>query len=222
MDLLRIYRSVCTTARNHGSRPALYDVVIRAINRCIYYKNLQCLIVDSVRTRSLDLPPGFRFVRLDENALLKFSSDPANELRAAFVRDALGKGDECYGILDGDKLANYGWYARKPTLMDNEELFLHFDPQIVYMYKGFTLDIYRGLRLHAISKTLALAEFLSRGLRGMVFYVELNNFSSLKSAYRMGARDCGRMRVVRLMGRYIVRIQHGCRQYGLTLNPNPA
>ncbi|HEY2383160.1 MAG TPA: GNAT family acetyltransferase [Terriglobia bacterium] len=222
MNLLRIYRSVCRTARNHGSWPALYDVVMRTTNRWIYYKNLQCLIVESINTRSFDLPPGFRFLRLEEQALLDFSKDPANELRPDFVRYALAKGDECYGIFEGDQLANYGWYSRKPTLMDNEELFLHFDPQIVYMYKGFTLDRYRGLRLHAISKTRALAEFLSRGSRGMVFYIESNNFNSIKSAYRMGARDCGRIRVVRLMGRYIVRVQSGCRQYGLTLNPNPA
>lgn len=156
MNLCRIYRSVCKTARNHGLRPALYDAVLRAVDRCIYLQEPS-------------LPP------------CRQRQYPHPRFTAGLSIPAIGRtGPE------------------------------------------FTLDRYRGLRFHAISKTRALTEFLSRGFRGMVFYVESNNFNSIKSACRMGARDCGRIRVVRLMGRYVVRVQSGCRQYGLTLNPNPA
>jgi len=104
--------------------------------------------------------------------------------------------------------------------MDNGDLFFHFDPQLVYMYKGFTLAPYRGLRLYPISQTRTLAEFKMRGLKGMVFYVESNNFNSLKSGYRIGARDCGRIQVIRVMGRYVVRAGPRCLQYGFTFTRN--
>jgi hypothetical protein len=168
----------------------------------------------------MDLPPGFRFARLDEQALLEFTKQPQYELGVEFVRDALTRGDECFGVLDGDRLASYGWYSRRPTLMDNRDLFFHFDPRFVYMYKGFTVDPYRGLRLYPVSQTRTLAEFMMRGLKGMVFYVESNNFNSLKSACRIGARDCGRIQVMRVMGRYVVRVGPRCLQYGLTFTSN--
>ena len=77
---------------------------------------------------------------------------------------------------------------------------LHFSPEYVYMYKGFTHPNYRGQRLHAIGMNLALQEYLDRGYRGLVSYIESNNFSSLKSAYRVGYRDFGRVAVWKIFG----------------------
>ena len=219
MSIPSILRSLRGTFKNHGACAASYDFAIRTLNRCVYYKDLRCFVVDKVDTKSLDLPARFRFMSLDDSLLLELAKQPENELDARFVRYALHKGDQCYGIFDGDSLANYGWYSRKATLMDNEELFFHFDPRFVYMYKGFTLEKYRGLRLHAISKTRALAEFLSRGAAGMFSYVESNNVNSIKSSRRMGARPCGRIQVARLAGRYFVRPDARCREYGLTMKP---
>jgi len=66
-------------------------------------------------------------------------------------------------------------------------LLLHFDwVNYVYMYKAFTVERYRGQRLHAIGVTQSLVRFGSMGYRGLLCYVESNNFDSLKSSYRMG------------------------------------
>lgn len=222
MSVPSVFRSARNMAENHGRRAALYDLTMRAVNRCMYYKELHCFMVEKVHPQSLELPDGFRFTRVDDNLVFELTKDPKHELNLRFARYALRKGDECFGIFDGDSLANYGWYSRKPTLMDNEDLYFHFDPRFVYMYKGYTLDKYRGLRLHAISKTRSLAEFISRGAKGMISYIESNNFNSIKSTYRMGARACGRIRVMRLAGRYIVRTDQQCRQHGLTMKPRSA
>src|SRR5213594_2643078 len=88
-----------------------------------------------------------------------------------FLDDALPKGDECYGFVHGGELAAYGWYARSATSAD-PGLVLHFAPGYVYIYKGFTHDLHRGKRLHAIGMTRALQHYRSRGLKGMVSYVE--------------------------------------------------
>jgi hypothetical protein len=139
-------------------------------------------------------------------------------LTTDFVRHALSKGDECYGVLDGTNLASYGWYSRKPTLTNCEDLILHFDQtNYVYMYKAFTVERYRGLRLHAIGVIRSLIRFRSIGYKGLLCYVESNNFDSLKSSYRMGYRNCGRIHVLRVGDNYFIRPQSRCRQFGLTV-----
>jgi hypothetical protein len=217
MDIPRIFRSVRITVQNHGAWPALYDAAIRAANKCMYYRDMHFLVVERVNPQTLQLPSNFHFTRLEKDMLQAFTSRPECELSVDFVRRALHKGDECYAVLDGDTLANYGWYSRKPTALYPTDLTIHFAPQYVYMYKGFTLDRYRGLRLHAISKTHALSEYLERGITGMLNCVESNNFNSLKSSYRMGARDCGRIRVAKILGKYVIRAESKCSQYGLVL-----
>jgi len=37
------------------------------------------------------------------------------DLSQGFLDAALSKGDEGYAIMDGARLAAYGWYARTPT-----------------------------------------------------------------------------------------------------------
>jgi L-amino acid N-acyltransferase YncA len=87
------------------------------------------------------------------------------------------------------------------------------------MYKAFTLERYRGQRLHAAGVTRALEYYRAKGFRGLVSYVESNNFDSLKSSYRMGYRQCGRIRVMRLAGRYFVYREPECKLYGLKVSP---
>jgi hypothetical protein len=54
-----------------------------------------------------------------------------------------------------------------------------------FMYKGFTRPEYRGQRLHAVAMANALMECAKEGRRGLVCFVEANNFNALKSCYRM-------------------------------------
>jgi len=202
--------------RNHGAPAAIYDVVVRSINRFVYLKNFECVAIEQVDPGSLTLPAHLECVRLDNLRLSLFGGVRENELPEEFVRDALAAGDECYAVLDGDTLASYGWYSKRPTLV-NSDLRLHFNRQYVYMYKGFTSKLYRGQRLHAIGMMLALDEYRKQGFKGLVSYVESNNFDSLKSCYRMGYKTCGHLRVLRLAGRYFIQRGQGCSDYGLEL-----
>ena len=220
MNISSILESVVRTARSHGKSSAFYDVAFRGLNKCVYYRVLQCLVIEDINQKCMALPPQFRFVKLELSDLMKFSGNSEHELKPGFIHGSLEKGDECYAILDGDALASYGWYSRRPTLLDNEELMLRFDGSYVYMYKGLTLAAYRGQRLHAIGMTRALAAYKCMGYRGLISYVESNNFDSLRSCYRMGYKDCGLIRVVRVGGKYFVRRQSSCDQYGLGVDLN--
>jgi L-amino acid N-acyltransferase YncA len=211
--------TVRRNVRNHGLQAAIYDVLIRSINKFVYLKTLECVVIEQVDPASMTLPAHFRYARLEGSRLSLYGRVKENELPEEFVQDALDAGDECYAVIDGTILASYGWYSKAPTLVDGD-LRLHFDPQYVYMYKGFTAKPYRGKRLHAIGMMLALNEYRNQGFKGLVAYVESNNFDSLKSCYRMGYKTCGRIRVLRLANRFFIHRGQGCSDYGLELQPN--
>jgi len=158
-------------------------------------------------------PPGMTADFLDHDTLRRMSPDAKYELPVDFLDDALGKGDECYAILQGDDVTAYGWYAHTPTRIDGD-LCVHFNEAYVYMYKGLTVNAHRGRRLHAIGKTRALAFYRARGYKGLVSYVDGDNLSSLKSNYRMGCVDFGRTWVVRIFGRYLTVRTPGCAAFG--------
>ena len=139
-----------------------------------------------------------------------------------FVAEALAKGDECFGILDGPTLAAYSWYSVKPTRTIPQELFIHFDNRYVYMYKGFTRERYRGQRLHAIGKTMALQSYMARGLRGMVSLVEFRNADSLRSAKRMEARVVGSFYILGVLKHFWIYRTRGSRRFGVRIEPEHA
>jgi hypothetical protein len=191
----------------------LHDVAVKAINRLVVFKILRGVTIDRVDPAFLPCPGPYRAMFLGEAALREFSRDPATELPRAFLDDALDRGDECYALLAGETLAAYGWYTRKPTRLDLPDLALHFGPEYIYMYKGFTHPAHRGRRLHAIGMTRALQHYLATGYRGLVSYVESNNFASLKSCYRMGYVRFGSIYVLKAPGLRLAHATAGCRPY---------
>ncbi len=158
---------------------------VRALRRVISIRVLRGIYLTAPVSEFALAPPGMTADFLDPDTLRRMSADAKYELPPDFLDEALGKGDECYAILQGDELAAYGWYAHTPTQIDGD-LCVHFDDAYVYMYKGLTLNAHRGRRLHAIGKTRAVAAYRARGYKGLVSYVDGDNLSSLKSNYRMG------------------------------------
>jgi hypothetical protein len=219
MKVASVIAAVQANIRNHGVQAAIYDVLIRSINRFAYLKTLECIVIERLDPGSAILPAHLDCVRLEGARLSLFSRVTENELPEGFVRDALARGDECYAVLDGNTLASYHWYSKTPTLV-NRDLRLHFNPQYVCMYKGFTSKPYRGQRLHGMSMILALNEYRDQGFKGLVAYVESNNFASLKSCHRMGYKTFGHMRVLKVAGRYFIQTGQGCSDYGFRLQTN--
>ncbi|HEV8199836.1 MAG TPA: GNAT family acetyltransferase [Candidatus Polarisedimenticolia bacterium] len=198
-----------------GVAGTLYDLGLRAANKVLLIKILKCMEIERVNPAFVDCPAPYRARFLSEPILRAFGRDPGNEMPAAFLDEALAKGDECFGLLQGDALAAYGWYASGPTRIDPPDLVLHPGGRHIYMYKGFTHPAHRGRRLHAIGMTLALRDYLARGFRGLVSYVESNNFSSLKSTVRMGYEIFGTIAVLQAFGVHCTRASAGCRARGI-------
>jgi hypothetical protein len=201
-----------------GFWSALRAFVLRAIQRVIDFKVLRALCITVVAPGFLEIPAGVSGDFLDGETLRRMTADVKYDLTPEFLDEALAKGDECYAILDGDQPAAYGWYARSPTRM-SDGLLVQFDPAYVYMYKGLTLDAYRGRRVHAIAMTRALAAYKARGFKGLVSYIEADNLTSLKSAHRMGYVDFGWVFIFKIMGRHAAARTPGCAALGFGVAP---
>lgn len=133
-----------------------------------------------------------RFLNADE--LARAAEDPTNDLDAETIH-RLDRGDRCFGIFDGNRIAAYGWYALNS--IEPEHCFgfgMSFPKDAAYMYKGFTHRDYRGKRLHALGMGLAV-EALSKtdGVTWLVSTVDWTNAASLKSCQRIGYERLGRV-----------------------------
>ncbi len=208
--------------RREGARSLMHGLAMRAIKPLVPYRALfgveLCLEELSVPDHpSGDLPYEARF--LAEREVLRLSEhEPA--LRPKFTREALARGDRCYAILDGHRLASFGWYATQPIVVAFG-LYLSFDPAYAYMHTGYTHPDYRGERLHAIGMGKALEALTAEGSRGLLSCVDTDNLPSLRSCYRMGYRRFG---VIRVLGKGERAWRHtsaGCAEYGFALSTSP-
>jgi GNAT superfamily N-acetyltransferase len=217
MNLVKLGERVLNDVKTHTLSDTVYDLLYTRVNRLTLLMVLKCVSIDAVDRRFLQGCDGYRRQFLDPATLLVLSENPEYEMEKDFLDEALGKGDSCFAIFDGDRLASYGWYSTKPTKV-NEDLELQFDGRYVYMYKGFTHPSYRGQRLHATGMTMALDHYLDRGYRGLVSWVEANNIRSLRSCYRMGYRRFGEIYVVKLFRKHFILCSKGCEDYGFKVS----
>lgn len=211
--MLLAFRRIQSDAQSFGWSAAVKSSVLRFSRRIVDFHSLRCMVIKSVPPEvvATDARYECRFISIPE--LRKFAPDSAYELSDEFLDHAERKGDECYAILDGEKLASYGWYSHSSTKLESGWR-LRFDQRYIYMFKGFTLPAYRGQRLHAVGMGRALNAYVQRGRAGIVSYVEAQNLSSLKSCYRMGYADFGK---VWLLGRRWSGVSAGCTKYGFSV-----
>lgn len=219
MEHGRLVTRLATTVRQFGVMRTLYDLALRALNHLVYFRILKAVRIEAPDPQTLERRAPYVHGFLSRALVLAFAVDPQYEMSERFLNEALANEDRCYGIVHGDALASYGWYSKKPTVALTDDLEVRFDPSYVYMYKGFTHEGYRGQRLHAAGMALALQEYRAEGSKGLVSYVESNNFSSLKSCYRMGYVAFGHVVVLRAAGHYFIGRSRGCRDCGFDLAP---
>jgi hypothetical protein len=213
-------REVIKRIGRHGLAATLYYAALRALAQVAEFRILRGLWIERPDPAFLECEY-YAAEFLSHDRLRAYARVPAIDISEQFLSHALARGDECYGICDGQTLASYGWYAKGRTPISSE-LDVVFGSGYVYMYKGFTDDNYRGQRLHAIGMTRALQHYLANGQRGIVSYVESTNFDSLKSCFRMGYEAFGTVYLVKLFGRWLSFSSPGCRRFGFAVVPTTA
>jgi hypothetical protein len=209
---------------DYGASAALLDLRYRVLNRIVPFRELRGMtaVADDIDANLLEIGAyQARFASRDELLAATSHPDHAGEMTADFVADALAKGDQCFGIFDGDLLASYGWYSRQPTHI-RDGVYLMFDPEWAYMYKGYTVPARRGQRLYGLGMSLALRAFTESRARGLISYVEANNFPALRATERMGYRCFGTVYLASLPGGVVSWATPGCKHYGFRAEFRPA
>ena len=161
---------------------------------------------------STDRPP--RFLS-DEEVHATAALDP-ELFDETFAAAALARGDECVGSFDGQRVVSTSWYTRHPSQLSNG-LFVTCGSRYIYSYKGQTLSSFRGKRFAGQRGTFVARSYAQRGYAGVMAEIEVNNFSSLRNAARLGARRVGNFVTWRMLGRYRWITGPGCRPYGFAL-----
>lgn len=208
------FLSVRNNYERFGLAKTLYDAVYRGINSLCVFQSLTGMTATVDSLSMIELPDDsdleIKFLSRDE--LIDYAKDPINELTEEFLDVAFRKGDRCLAILDKGVIASYGWYSNKPTrILNNIDLF--FSPEWMYMYKGFTRTDYRGMRLHAVGMCHAAKHFTEEGFKGLISYVESNNFASMKSVTRMGYEIFGSIYILSAFSKVMSFSSPGCKSY---------
>lgn len=215
------------TIKYHGVPSALYQIGLKAVNKVLPFKILTCVLVTEMKPSSKEKnkdnsdqtenPSKFQQLFLDEEQLKSFSVERENELPMNFLMSAIQKGDECLGIIDDGALAGYGWYSNCATITDVHDLHFCFDPSYMYAYKGFTKYEYRGQRLQGMRLRSALDHYHQKGFDGIVYYIESDNFDSLKSCYRLGFKKVGSIAVLKAFGKVFHYHSRSCLKHNIRL-----
>jgi hypothetical protein len=214
MGLANAIRRAVGIGNAFGPSAALHDARQRAINRVVPFHVLECasMVPADVHARFLD-PGAFRAAFADREAVLAHAG-PEYDMTPEFVGEAFDRGDECFALYDGERLASCSWFSRRPTPI-SDDLLLHFDPAWSYTYKAFTHPDYRGRRLYPIGLSLAIRTYVARGSRGVLSYVNSTNFPSRRTRASTGQRVFGKIYLVCVRGRWLAWPTPGCRPYGL-------
>ena len=204
--------------KRFGTKKLLYDLTYKLLERTCSYAKIQgmTLTMNSIDPAFLKPNNGYEYRFLTEKEIREYAKDPNNQLDFKFVDNALARKDMCYAIIDQEKLAGYGWYSNNDTNL-NDDLVLCFNKSWVYMYNGYTNPKYRGQRLHAIGMGKAMEAFTKNGTSGIISCVDTNNFRSLRSVKRLGYRNFGKVTAVKIFGKFQIKAQKACNEYGFTL-----
>ena len=76
-------------------------------------------------------------------------------------------------------------------------------------------DNFTQYGLHAVGMVQALEAYAGEGARGLVSYVESNNFPSLRSCYRLGYADIGKIFVLRPAQQFLIFGTKRCAERGV-------
>ncbi|NNE07304.1 MAG: hypothetical protein HKN20_01955 [Gemmatimonadetes bacterium] len=211
-------RNVRSDWERFGAAKACARVTYKLANRVgrVDLLRLMELREEDIRIPDQTGPPlTERFVLPEEMPALCDQFGP--RLPRRFVDLAIAKGDDCFALFDGATCASFGWYSRQPTIIRGNLLF-RFDPAFLYMYHGYTSPPYRGRRLHAIGiGRRARLAFENRDARSILSIVEKMNYSTHRSAQRLGFRFTGSMWRVGAGPFSTCGTSAACRQYGISI-----
>lgn len=213
--------------RHHGMGRTIHRCTYSLMKRSLTYITMNCIWADAEKLNVPGEELRYQGRWLTRKELMEFARNqdcPGSGLREEVISVLLDNGDECFGILDGERLVAFCWYCVNPPARINDAWALQFAPHCVYVYFVYTAPEYRGQRLLAHGIKLAAREYAQRGYPTILAFVEWANYSSLASFFRMGFQQFARLRALRLFGKTFVWGGRGAERFDFRLvrNRRPA
>jgi len=201
------------TARHYGLLASLVFLACACMKRMVYFKVLKgmTLTLDTIDIRCLQPHQKYSGEIVAGDAIRSLISH-GSDVSPDFVECAIGRNDWACVFWDGQHLVSSGWYSNQSVPID-EYFSICFSKDYTYMYKGFTHSDYRGEKLHAYGMASALSAVVRGGKNGLISYVEIDNFASLKSCDRLGYKIFGTCIVLRILGKSFVMTTPGCKRF---------
>ena len=185
--------------KRHGIFKTVFRLFSQFVNKLFTLKIRYLIKLDlkALNSKYLAVDDRFQITRLEPAWLFQHLNLEEYQMSKSFLNRVQRKGDICFGILNNGKVASFSWYSNKPSLLLNGELELRFNDNYLYVYNGYTHPDYRGQRLLATGISNALRELSILGYNNFISVVAFDNFSSLKSVYRMGWKKVGKFIFIR-------------------------
>jgi len=184
-----------------GASEATHHLPHRLINVFFPYNSFVCVSVvfEHWHPHNFDPPYEIRPLREDEIGSLVRMNDA--EITSEFARRATTRGDECYGIVAGEAVESYLWVAHHATPL-TDDLTVHFNAKLAYVYKAFTMPRLRGNGLMPALLRVVLNECANRKYCAAVACIETTNQPSLRAFKTAGFTPFGTVHIARPI--------HGC------------
>lgn len=173
----------------------------RIINKfmCFRIFVLTRLIEDNLTSGYAECADGFSCRWLSPAELEIHRSDEELQIDRDLTVEAAAKGDEILGLFRDGVLVSYSCYSNGATRFFSD---LDARPKggYIYTYKNRTKVSSRGQRLHGRGLAMALKRFTAAGCSGLISFVQITNFGSLKSMTRLGFEVEGKVLIIGLFG----------------------
>jgi hypothetical protein len=201
-----------------GLRRAIY---MRIMGRLAPFLNVSYANTRELLPRELRQTRAGCSIRIaSREELLRASANPALQMSAAFIDDALARGDICCAAFDGDDMVAYVWRAFVAT-RHVEGIWVCFRAPFRYGYKALTLPAWRGRRLLEALGPVADQLCRERGRTMGIGFVSTHNYPSLAASKRYGDRRIGVIGYVRVAGRLFTFRSPGARKVGFGFSRTP-
>jgi len=186
--------------RRNGTGAMVRWVAYRSAQRLVDVRVAHVLWFEATNVnRSLRPDAAYTFRFLSAEEVRAFSADAQGSLPPAMADRIVAGNDFCFAALAGPRLAAFGWFALGSIEAEhNGGMALSYPPDVAYMYNGFTFPEFRGQRLHGLVKALGLRALAGRDVSKLLSTVDWTNWASLRSNFRLGCVDLGRMGVIHL------------------------
>jgi GNAT superfamily N-acetyltransferase len=135
---------------------------------------------------------GYDIRALTADEILRFASNPNNDLDASLGRRLASGLDLCFAALLDNQPVSYSWFSLNSIEAEHSsEIAASFPDNVAYFYKSYTQPEHRGCGLHQAVVRQALNCLVDRNIGHVFGFVEAGNWPSLRSCEQIGFRKQG-------------------------------